>query len=246
MRQLLEVIWRVVLDGLFPAFCLGCKIEGTFLCRECFKLLPALEAAVCAWCYRLGDFGATCTTCKVLHPGLDGLVAASKFEEHALLQRAIHALKYDFVEELQLPLGKFLFEAFLPLVQRFPEKNFVLCPLPLHDKRQRWRGFNQAELLCFVVIRELQEAGYWNVEMCQLLRRVHFSRPQMELHREERLVNMRDAFEVRADVTGSATDSIVVLVDDIATTLSTLNSAALTLKKAGVQEVYGLVLARVF
>lgn len=242
------------MDGLFPAYCLGCRNEGGFLCADCRKSFVRLEEQMCPWCYELRPYGDVCFECKKGFPGgrfLDGVVVGSKFVENSLLQRVIHQLKYEFIEELAQPLGKFLVKTFLLLAEQDPDQHFVLCPLPLHLRRRRWRGFNQAELLCEVLLKELREAGYENVEVCNLLERVHFSRPQMELKREERLKNTQKAFVLNttASISGAAAipeKTTIVLVDDIATTLSTLNSAAEPLKKAGFERVWGLVLARVF
>lgn len=86
-----------------------------------------------------------------------------------------------------------------------------------------------------------------NVEMRQLLQRMHFSKPQMELEREERFKNVSDVFQVNnVNMDENIKSTTIVLVDDVATTLSTLNSAAKALKTAHFLHVYGLVLARVF
>lgn len=258
MRHFFQKIRRVLLDGLFPAYCLGCKAEGEFLCAGCFKTLPRLQTQTCPLCYTPSESGRMCDTCRngpcAGSEGvfLDGLLAGSQFEEHSLLQRSIHQLKYDFVEELSEPLGLFLYETFRGLVLKAPEDTFVFCPLPLHPNRWRWRGFNQAELLCSAVVRHARKAGFFNVFLADLLERIHFSTPQMELSREERIVNVRNAFRLRTggsaegNVAGRYSGATLLLVDDIATTLSTLNSAAAPLKEAGFERVYGLVLARVF
>ena len=76
---------------LFPAFCLGCKVEGEFLCEACFATIqlsdrPYLETK--------GD--------------LDGLIVACPYKGNNLLQKSIHAFKYDFVKELGPILGRLL------------------------------------------------------------------------------------------------------------------------------------------
>lgn len=258
MRHFFQKIWSVLLDGLFPAYCLGCKAEGEFLCSGCFKTLPRQETQTCPLCYAPSESGWICDTCRNSSRSgsegvfLDGLLAASRFEEHSLLQRAIHQLKYEFMEELAIPLGLFLFETFHELARKAPADTYVLCPLPLHPKRQMWRGFNQSELLCSAVVHHAREAGFLNVVRADLLERIHYSKPQMELSREERAINVRNAFRVHAggsaevNAHGRYQGSTIFLVDDIATTLSTLNNAAAALKEAGFKRVNGLVLARVF
>lgn len=252
MSCFFQKLWRVFLDGLFPAYCLGCKAEGKFMCTGCLKTLPRLKSQMCPWCYAPDRAGRSCGACldggKTGYDNhfLDGLMVGTRFEEHSLLQRAIHQLKYDFTVELSEPLGRFLYETFLDLIREAPENHYLLCPLPLHPDREKWRGFNQAELLCSTILRRAGEAGFSNIIQANFLERVHFSKPQMELGREQRLVNVRDAFRIREGDASAHKNVTVVLVDDIATTLSTLNHAAAPLKKAGFERVYGLVLARVF
>lgn len=216
MKQHLQAVWRFIIETLFPAFCLECHREGSFLCSDCFQQIP-----------REDDKISTETGCFAL----DGVVSCCPYEEGALLARAIHALKYDFVEELAEPLGRLMVEA-------WPSAwcEVVLCPVPLHPKRQRWRGFNQAELLA----RVLAEGA--EMKIGQFLERTSFRKPQMELSRTNRLQNVRNAFKVKASTEGI---SHVVLVDDVATTLATLEACAAALKEAGIPKVMAIVLARV-
>lgn len=169
--------------------------------------------------------------------------------EKSLLQKSIHTLKYDFIEDLAEPLGKLLFETFcLAVNNNQADSQFIICPIPLHRKRLKWRGFNQAELLAQKLLQYSQNSAFNNVKLLQLLERIHFYRPQMELEREERLKNMNNAFMIQnAQYFLNNNQNItILLVDDIATTLATLNAAAKALKQAGAKHVLGLVLARVY
>jgi len=173
---------------------------------------------------------------------LDGLLACARFEENSLMQRCIHALKYDFIKALALPLSKILSG---PL-KLLPENNFILCPIPLHPKRHKWRGFNQSELLCGQLMKLLLDQNGEPLQIPDILKRLTFFKPQMELNREARLLNMEDAFIVPNKIPQTFSNNKIVLVDDISTTLSTLNAAAKALKMAGAQRIYGLVLARAY
>lgn len=223
-----DIIAKFLKDLLFPAFCLGCGYEGTFLCPDCMDNLEK----------------------KALPPGfektdlLDGISSVFRYEEKSLPAKLIHSFKYDFITELEAPLGKLLTRhlsasltgSFRITDSDFPD-NMLICPVPLHKKRYRWRGFNQSELLA-------EQAGMiTGLPVCDLLARTSFSRPQMELNKEERLRNVKGAFILlaEADVVSGRT---VLLVDDVATTLATLHECALALKKGGAKKVYAIVLAR--
>lgn len=231
----LQAFWRFMLEMIFPAFCLGCGREGDFLCLKCLTKFDRLREQVCPLCYDKNLTGSVCDICKVHCPDffLDGLMAFSRYEDKSLLARAIHLLKYDFVRDLAAPLAGLL----AGLFTEFPIlRDFVVCPVPLHKKRLRWRGFNQAELMaeCIKVKTGLP--------VKQLLERTQFSKPQMELEKVARGKNVANAFRT-LDV---EIPPYVLLLDDVATTLSTLNACAKALKQAGAARVFGIVLARVY
>ena len=235
-----EPLFECIKALLFPAFCLCCRREGAFLCDVCFQHLGH-SGGQKEFISAEGSAGTG---------SLDGILSAARYEDGSLLARLIHYLKYEYVEALADPLGTLLVEALTTGLGEigaedllFAGSPLILCPVPLHIKRERWRGFNQAELLAKKVGTI---TGY---KVCQLLERIHFKKPQMELSREERLRNTDGAFRIRTTSfrlyeTVSALPA-VILVDDVATTISTLNSCALELKKAGFKKVLALVIARV-
>jgi len=131
----------------------------------------------------------------------------------------------------------------------------VVVPLPLHRRREHERGFNQADDL----------ARGLGLPVVRALRRTRMTRPQVDLPKEERGANLRDAFATArrggpraiADLIARAEGgvlggpgppllgAIVVLVDDVATTGATLDACARVLKAAGAAEVRALTAARV-
>ena len=108
----------------------------------------------------------------------------------------------------------------------------ALIPVPLHPKRKRRRGFNQAGLIAEGLGKKLGIPVYG-----RLLVRVKKTRPQKELSRQERRSNLKNAFQaVQNDVRLRK----VILVDDIYTTGSTIDAAAEVLLALGVEKVYFL------
>ena len=112
----------------------------------------------------------------------------------------------------------------------------VIVPVPLHPFREYQRGFNQAEDL----------AMHLGLPIARLLVRVRHTQSQIELPKEQRQQNVKDAFAFRADPRSLLPDPcIVVLVDDVSTTGATLEACARVLKANGVKEVRALTAARV-
>lgn len=232
-------IFKLIFDLFFPIFCLGCGVIGHWICSDCKKLLELQEKQVCAYCFRISEFGRTCANCaRDASKKLTGVLVGCVFEEHSLLAKAIHTYKYDFIEPLSEDLSE--------IWEKMPLEYIItgtFSAIPLHRKRLRWRGFNQSALL----LQKLGEKFWKKYEFVlsnePLLVRVHFQKPQMELTRKERLKNVTDCFVINPKYEGSV-PQCVVLVDDVATTLATLEEAAEVLRRWGVEEVWALVLAR--
>ncbi len=113
----------------------------------------------------------------------------------------------------------------------------MIMPVPLHSKRLRQRGFNQALLLA----HRLSERNKIPFS-CDNLVRVRPTRPQVELTGDERIRNVRGAFALKKP--GAVETMHVVLVDDVFTTGATMNECAVVLKKSGASQVTVLTLAR--
>jgi ComF family protein len=148
---------------------------------------------------------------------------------------AIHLLKYGKKTSLSRPLGALAKETFF----QFWDTNTVdlLLPVPLHIKRLRERGFNQA----YMVIRRWakREGIPFNGLM---LSRSRWTEPQTNLARTERWKNVKDAFSIRHP--GEIKGQNILLVDDVFTTGATVNECARVLMKAGAESVDVLTLAR--
>jgi ComF family protein len=112
----------------------------------------------------------------------------------------------------------------------------VIVPVPLHTRRLRERGYNQAALLA----RELGK-GVGLPVLEDAVARVRYTSPQVDLNAEERKENVQGAFHCPTDrVAGKS----VLLVDDVYTTGATLEACSLALKQRGVLTVWALTLAR--
>jgi ComF family protein len=152
----------------------------------------------------------------------------------------IHALKYDRRRSISPRLGAMMRESGGALLR---DANCVV-PVPLHPRREFSRGFNQAHDL----------AIHLGLPVVALLKRVVHTKSQIDLPREQRRANVKDAFVFDKPkglsphvVPGSRLPipGVVVLVDDVSTTGATLEACARVLKAAGVKEVRALTAARV-
>ncbi len=195
---------------------------------------PAVEGLVsllvpsrCPACEEASG-GAFCEACDSL---LDSAEAPSAVYRYGgPIADAIHRFKYDGRSDLAAPLGALMAEA----AGRWTGSIDAVVPVPLHWRRRRWRGFDQAALLAKPVARALGVPALFHG-----LRRVRHTPSQLDLPRHERQRNVAGAFAPRR-LRGVRR---VLLVDDVQTTGATLGAAASALREGGVREVRTLVLA---
>ena len=150
------------------------------------------------------------------------------------LKRAIAALKYDPHPQLGELMGNWLGKAWLesPLSQQNPK--ITVIPIPLHEKKLKTRGFNQAEIIakgfCQITNYTLKPHG---------LLRVKDTKAMFGLKAEERKENVADAFILGKNIRPHQSLPPVLLIDDICTTGTTVKAAALVLQKNQI-EVLGV------
>ncbi len=160
-----------------------------------------------------------------------------------VLLTLIHKFKYNGKTGLADPLGRLLFDAFH---RHWPPGDIgVVAPVPLHRRRFRKRGYNQAYLLIRNWRRLDEESGSGRPQIAverEILTRSRRTDHQVGMTREERDANIRGAFSVpRPDrVAGRR----VLLVDDVMTTGATADECARTLMAAGAARVDLLTLAQ--
>jgi len=222
---------RGLLDWLLPPACALCGATGALLCAPCLAELPALGPACRRCALPLpGDPGGLCGPCLRRPPPFEALTAP--FAYAPPLDRLLQALKYRGRLELARPLGERLAESWL---EAAPPPDLLL-PVPLHPRRLRRRGFNQALELA----RSAARRG--GIPLApDLLRRVQDTPPQAALDARARRANVRGAFALAAGLGGARR---VALVDDVVTTGHTVSELARLLRRAGAEEVQVWAAAR--
>jgi competence protein ComFC len=108
-----------------------------------------------------------------------------------------------------------------------------VCYVPLHKKRLRQRGFDQAELLAKSISKTM------NIPFKNVIERIRNTKTQVSLGLKQRQENMKGAFAASGQISGN-----VVLVDDVLTTGATAGECAAVLLDAGASNVFVLTFAR--
>ena len=234
--------WGKIVDCLFPPLCHYCReplhdSRKIRLCDSCFAGVTLLESPLCPLCGYPFLHGSCsdhlCGTCTLVRPAFDAARGAVLFD--GVIRELIHQFKYSGKTMLRRPLALLAADQLNQFVSDSGPN--IVIPVPLHKKRLRQRGFNQAILLGEIFAKR------WELPLLRnTLRRVRWTEPQVNLSAAERLENVKGAFAVSSssDLSGKK----ILLVDDVYTTGSTVKECAKILKHAGAEAVIACAVAR--
>ncbi|MCR5734091.1 MAG: ComF family protein [Lachnospiraceae bacterium] len=226
-----------VADILFPARCPICHDavypRKRLVCDECKNLPHYVSGPVCLKCGRgLSDPGEEyCYDCSRIKHEFEAGRAVFVYDE--MIKKSIYSFKYGNRREYAAYYGREMAARLGEFIKRTDPD--AIIPIPLNKKRYKKRGYNQAELIA----KELSK--HVNIPvMTDVLIREKNTRVQKNLSASERQNNLKNAFKIgRNDVSLKT----VIIVDDIFTTGSTIDSAARCLHENGVAGVYFSVLS---
>ncbi len=224
-----------VIEWMFPPRCPVCfrpvMPKGALVHRECERKLQYLQEPICKKCGRpVEPEEEYCAECMVTASDYDE--GRSVFPYHGVAGRCIRRVKREGTEEfvrffgIQMAASQRGF-----LIQIKPE---CIVPVPLHYRKLRRRGFNQAELLARALSRET------GIPVRLLLKKTKRTKEQKKLTGKQRRKNVSHSYSVAEAAIRNKVPESVLLLDDIVTTGSTLNACASALKEAGVAKVFYL------
>lgn len=229
--------------------------ELQWLCLSCRDRLQP-DRPRCVACGVLSPSGRTCYPCLPSTP-LQGVLALGRYADPPL-ESGIKLLKFHGARPLARVFGALLARRILAagLGRALPRNDaavpplppedtpIILVPLPLHPRRERARGYNQAQLLADTIGETL------GLPVRPLLVRARATFPQTSIleYPEARRRNVSGAFAIRSPASGGrlpdAGTRRVILIDDVLTTGATVSEAGMVLRTAGVGEIWAAVVAR--
>jgi ComF family protein len=222
-----------VLNILYPSQCPACNnVSDVFhhspICASCWSRIKRYSGPACKICAMpfTSEYGELCGQCLKKAPFFSQVMNYGLYE--GVLSEAINHLKFYGVKRLVKPLSRLLF------IFEFAGFDGII-PVPLSIRSLKERGFNQSLLISRVISKKFHVPL-----LMDNLRKTKETPPQIGLSARERLLNLKNAFEVRGNIKGLR----LLLVDDVMTTGATVAECSKELLKAGAKEVIVLTLAR--
>jgi competence protein ComFC len=221
-----------IIDIIFPKSCLGCGAAGLYLCKNCIsKVLE--QTQTCIYCKKPSIDGLTHTKCSGEH-SLMGVTTLWKYS--GVIKKAIHSMKYKYATTIGEELSEYIKREID--IKYFPEVSFV-CPVPIHWYKENSRGFNQS-----AIIGQMISSYLGKPFMGDLLVKTRSTVSQTFLTRDARRTNIKGVFKINQEkIPDVKLGNIVLLVDDVLTTGSTIIEAGRVLSRSGFR-VWALTVCR--
>lgn len=217
-----------IIDLFFPKICVGCRREGQYICDNCQRKLITPEP-ICPMCCKPSLDGWVHARCKTKY-GMERLLVGLPYR--GMVQNCLKKVKYRSSWDV---IG------FLLSLCDFGDisADFAVTAVPMFAPKERERGFNQAQLIAELFVKKNKGRIF------VFLERVRSTKPMFGLTKMERQENIVGAFQInvhQAQMPNAHT--LVIIVDDVWTTGATMRECARALKQAGINEVWGVTLAR--
>lgn len=206
------------------------------------QLLDWLYFKKCCFCKKTKENSSFCTSCyeKIEYIPLNSVYIEEQAPVYCVcfykgvVKDLIKFVKYYKKKELAFYIAKIMFDFMTKVFEK--NQDFLIIPVPSHKNRIRKRGFNHMDL----VAKHLGKMSNSKINL-NLLKRIKDTKPQFNLHIEEREKNLMNAFLV--DLKEYKNETILIL-DDIVTTGSTIREIIKTLRNNGVEKIVVLSLSK--
>jgi ComF family protein len=230
-KRAIKKIGSWVINLIYPQRCPGCETildSDKSICNICRTKIIYIEEPTCKKCGKPleNEIAEFCYDCIRKEHVYDSGKAV--FAYQGVIKESLYRFKYSDKRDYAYFYAAETVERYGGWIKN--RGIDAIVPIPLHKKRKKQRGYNQAELYARF-LGDLMDLPVYT----KMLVRLENTKPQKNLNDTERKNNLKKAFKYTGNIVQS---KCILLVDDIYTTGSTMDAAAEELKVAGVQKVY--------
>ncbi len=226
LSTVLRAVAAPARDFIFPPLCFSCSAR-----------LTDTESRLCDSCWQsIEHVHADDETVRILRERfsaegfIDEFYSCYYFEESGVFQHLVHSLKYNAMTLFGIELGR---RIGVMLKENIDVQSIDgIVPIPLHKLKQRERGYNQSEFICEGISAVIRRPV-----VSTLVKRSKNTVSQTHLTADERKNNVGDAFDIQPQKRDTLKEKTFLVVDDVITTGSTIQSLAKLLKDAGAAKV---------
>ena len=228
-------MFNFIKDLIAPKKCYSCKNEWHFLCESCLLKLNNYES-ICYYCKWLSDNFEIHKNC-LNNVYYDKVLILCHYKD-GYISKLIKDLKFYSKKDIVDDFSLYLSNLFLNNEIYKNKEEYVLLfpPMSFFKKLKRW--YNHSELLA----EKISKKTGIKIEK-NIIKKIKSTRQQSILKRNERLINLLNSFKINKSKLDKIDNKIVIVVDDVISTWSTLNEISKILKQNWVKRVIWLIIS---
>lgn len=230
-------IIKFIKDIIAPKKCYSCQKEWHFLCPQCLSKLSNFRP----YCYVCKDFSDNYLVHEDCKKWIyyDRLVVLSHYKNKEI-SKLVKDAKYYHKKDIFEDFWKYLSDLLIKNIWDLwvSKSDLVLVPVPMYFLRKLYRWYNQSEILTNY-ISQFTKIKQEN----KLIKRIKNTRQQSKLSKNVRWQNLDNAFKIEQNKLDKIDKKIIILVDDVASTWTTINEISKLLKQNWVEKIIWLVIA---
>lgn len=219
ISNLIINIFNIVIEIIYPNFCIGCRKKGEIICNDCKKIIKITEKETSDNIYAIFDY------------------------HDEIIRKSIWELKYHKKKIIGIKLGELIYEEFLEEIEGLKKYTYgqkiLVIPVPISKNRNKNRGYNQTEIIAKNFCNMNKDIfEYKN----NIVYKTKETTPQAKItNRNKRLKNMKGVFNIKnKEIIKNRT---FIIMDDVTTTGATISEIIKIIKKEKPKKVIGLAVA---
>ena len=224
-------LFKFFLDLIAPKKCYSCKKEWHFICPDCFdkEINFASICYVCKWTTKNYEVHESCKNWIYYDK-----VIILKHYKSKLISKLIKDAKFYNKKEILEEISFYLYDKFLLYVKIIKTGDFLITSVPSHFLRKFVRWYNSSDILA-KNLSKISQIQYKN----NILSKIKLTKQQSKLDRKNRINNLKDSFRINQSVK----NKILIVIDDVISTWTTLNEVSKLLKQNWAKTVIWLIIA---